>query len=954
MPARVHAILVVRPEGRTPAAAHLRRTLDALAAQTRPVDALTIVLCGPDEQLRELAARSGAEGVITAAHGTGFAAATALATPRLSGDAVWLLAQDTAPAPDALARLAGALELAASVAFVAPKLVAWDDRGEIVSLGVGMTRRGSAIELAAGELDQGQHDAAEDVLGADVRGILVRRDAWRDLGGLDTALAGADEGLDLGVRARLAGGRVTVVPAAVVAVAGDGVAGLPGAKKASRRHYAARRAQLHRRLVYAPAAAVPLHWLSLLPLAVWRTVTHLAGKQPGRVWPEWAATLVTLVRGGAVVRSRRRLRASRRSGWARIAPLRVTREQLRVRLDGDGADPDAPIRSDLRFFTGGGAWTVLAALAVSVAAFPKLLAWSSLGGGGLLPLSSTLGELWAHAAYGQRAIGLDDVGAADPFAAVVAAIGSLSPVDPSRALVVLWLLALPLAVLGGWFAATRVTERSGLRIVAAVVWALAPTFLDALVSGRPAAVLAHLVLPWVLYAGATAHRSWAAAGTASLLLAVLLACAPSLAPAALVIWTFMILATALLRHGRDVPKTVWLVVPTLVLFAPLVWDRVRDGRLLSLVADPGLVQGGGVTADAAGRLMLAAGFPSPDLGGWASWPPGIPTWWVPLVAAPLAALALLSLLTPRWTAGVAALILALTGLATAFAAVSVAVSIRDLEAVPVWAGPALSLVWAAALAGAVTTLDAGIPERTRALRPALAAVLALPLAVAAVPALTAQARDVAAVTDGPTSTLPAYVAAEGRGDARLGTLVLTPQGDGVLARVVWGASETLDGQSTERATRTAPDAGDRDLAALTADLVATTDPDAVGELGRRGIAFILLAGSPDGDASAAAARGLGAAIALDQRSDLDPVGDTGRGTLWRVTADVQEREDAAPAVQRYAALIALVQLAVLGICLLLAVPTAASRRTARRLPRVVGLRRPRVVRRPQPVREEAS
>ena len=46
MPARVHAILVVRPDGRTPAAHHLRRTLAGLADQTRRVDALTIVVCG--------------------------------------------------------------------------------------------------------------------------------------------------------------------------------------------------------------------------------------------------------------------------------------------------------------------------------------------------------------------------------------------------------------------------------------------------------------------------------------------------------------------------------------------------------------------------------------------------------------------------------------------------------------------------------------------------------------------------------------------------------------------------------------------------------------------------------------------------------------------------------------------------------------------------------------------
>ena len=98
MPARVHALLVVRPDGRPSAAFHLRRTLAALNEQRRPVDALTIVICGEDAAVRELAASSGAESVITASAGTSFAAATTLGTHRLDGDAVWLLAQDTAPA----------------------------------------------------------------------------------------------------------------------------------------------------------------------------------------------------------------------------------------------------------------------------------------------------------------------------------------------------------------------------------------------------------------------------------------------------------------------------------------------------------------------------------------------------------------------------------------------------------------------------------------------------------------------------------------------------------------------------------------------------------------------------------------------------------------------------------------------------------------------------------------
>ncbi|MFK4836175.1 glycosyltransferase family 2 protein, partial [Microbacterium sp. ZW T2_14] len=208
---------MVRPDGRTPAAFHLRRSLAALAEQTRQVDVLTIIVCGGDDRLFEIADAAGAASVVKAPASTGFAAATALAPLQASdgeggqeadsgSGALWLLAQDTAPEPDALARLAGALELSPSVAFVAPKLVRWDDRSEIVSLGVSMTRFGRTVGLADDELDQGQHDAQEDVLGADVRGILVRSDAWSRLGGLDRGLAGADEGLDLGVRARLAGG----------------------------------------------------------------------------------------------------------------------------------------------------------------------------------------------------------------------------------------------------------------------------------------------------------------------------------------------------------------------------------------------------------------------------------------------------------------------------------------------------------------------------------------------------------------------------------------------------------------------------------------------------------------------------------------------------------------------------------------------------------------------------
>ncbi|MFT4211454.1 MAG: glycosyltransferase [Microbacterium sp.] len=953
MPSRVHALLVVRADGRTPTAAHLERTLAAIAAQSRPVDTLTLVLCDPDRATTQLAAASSAEGVITAGAGTGYADALRLAAPRLSGELVWLLAQDTAPEPDALARLSGALELSPLIAVAAPKLVSADDRAQIVSLGVTMTRLGRSVGLADGELDQGQHDLDADVLGTDVRGVLVRAAVFSQLDGLDPALGGADEGLDLGVRAHLAGHRVSVVPGALVAVSGDGVAALPDpTTRRRRRHraYASRLAQLHRRLAYAPAPAVPLHWLSLLALAVWRAAAALVAKQPARVLPEWGASIVVFWRWGAIARSRRVLRRAQTVGWSQLSTLRITRAQLRQRLDADGdvESAERPVREELRFFTGGGAWIVLAAIVVSLGAFPALVAWPVLGGGALAPLTSTLSQLWAQAAFGTGSLGLDAVGAADPFSAVIAVVGSLWPAQPSRGMVLLWLAAVPLAVLGGWFAATRVTSRSLLRNTAAVLWAASPTFWAALIDGRPAAVIAHLLLPWLFYAGSVAHRSWAAAGAASLLLAGVLACAPSLGPALIALWALAVVLTVVVRAGSGAGHLVWLVVPSIAVFAPLVWAQLHAGTPWGLLADPGVSVASSSTADAAGRLALAAGFPTDAYGGWAQvltdwsaqWQLPLPAWTAALLVAPVVAVALLALLTPRWMVAALLLFVSLLGLGTAFLAVGVQVAhAADLTPVALWPGAGLSLAWLGLVAAATAALDAGLMPRHRRLRVLGAAVLMICVAVAVLPAATATVRGQSALTNGPDSTLPAYVAAQGRNDPSVGTLVITPLADGsVAARVVWGASETIGGQSTLVSTATRISGSDTDLAQLVADLVTPTSQDAVDRLAASGISFVVVSPASADETDQARTVRLDAQTALDEREDLDGVGDTPKGDLWRVSLDVTPRAGLSASLANIGVLATVVQLVVVVVALLLSVPTAATRRQARRTSRIVGPR----------------
>ncbi|MGP6171499.1 glycosyltransferase [Microbacterium sp. A204] len=930
MPTRVHAIIVARPGPSS--RAQLLRTLDALTLQTRPPEAVTLVVCGDGTAARksEEVGRV-VESIIEARGSTSFAEGVQIGLARVpQGSAVWVLAHDTAPHPQALAQLAGALERSPSAAIAAPKLVDVDNDRELVSLGVTMTALGRSVELAAGELDQGQHDGRDDALGADIRGVLIRSEV-RDRLIPDPALDGADEGLDLGVRARLGGGRVVLAPGARVSVSPDGPAALP--QRAAQRAFVTRVAQLHRRLSYAPAAAVPLHWLTFLPLALWRTIIHLIGKRPAAVFPEWGAALTAMFRFGAVARSRRSIRAFRSTRWSSIAPLRITRGELHRRLD-DGHGSEGGAVSELNFFSGGGAWAVLGALIVSIAAFTSLLAWPTLGGGALLPLRDTVSALWQDAAWGQRGIGIDVTGPADPFAGVIAVIGTLWAGAPSLAMVLLWLLALPLAVLGGWFAATRITDRGGLRIFGGVAWALAPTFLTALNEGRPSAVLVHLLLPWLFHSAVVAHRSWGAAGAASVILAATLACAPSLAPAFAVLWVLaiIIVLTRVWFHGAV--RLLWMLAPTAALFVPLVIWQVQNGSIWAVFADPGLVWAGPqVTPDGVGRLLLASGFPTGDLAGWTEVLDPTVAMWAPVLIAPVALLALAAAVAPRWGAGVTLLAVTMTGLATAFVAVGVSVSFAHGTPVEIWPGTGLSLAWAGLVGGALVTLDTAITMPR--LRVIAVTIAGLCLAICAVPALTALHTDRSALTNGPQSTLPAYVAAEARGDQPVSTLVLTPLNDGALAvDVVWGPSATLGAQTTMLSTATEPQGVD--LSALSVDLLSARTFDAPAELAQYGIAYVLL-DQVDGDESdAARAFRVEAVTALDQRAGFVKVGETDKGVLWRLDAEPAERKGLTLAEAGTASTITAIQLIVLFAALLLAVPTRASRRAARAQSRIVG------------------
>jgi hypothetical protein len=56
-----------------------------------------------------------------------------------------------------------------------------------------------------------------------------------------------------------------------------------------------------------------------------------------------------------------------------------------------------------------------------------------------------------------------------------------------------------------------------------------------------------------------------------------IACAPSLAPAFAIVFVVGVILTATVLRGRGLARVIWLVVPTIVVFAPLVWTRLSAG-----------------------------------------------------------------------------------------------------------------------------------------------------------------------------------------------------------------------------------------------------------------------------------------------------------------------------------------------------------------------------------------
>jgi GT2 family glycosyltransferase len=559
----------------------LPEVLAALAAQTRAPQRILGVDTGSADGSKALLTEAlGPERVLDQPPTTGYGAAVAAAlahadaeprppTPRrrqTDGEApppepvewVWLLHDDSAPEPDALAQLIEAAELMWSAGVLGPKVRDWDDPRLLVEVGVTIDHAGRReTGLERREFDQGQHDDVKEVLAVGSAGTLVRRSVWDELGGYDTRLPLFRDDVDFGWRANAAGHRVVVVPAARIRHARAATLGRRAVDAAhgtphgiDRRHSLA--VLLSNLPLLAALAAAP----RLLLGAAFRTLGFLLTRQVAEARAELAAVAWNFARIPDLVRARARRRGRRTVPWSAVRPLFAGRtarlrgyfEQLGdwatggagdAPLTGDETDeglpPPPPRRRGHVLTARPGLTLTLGLILVMLAAARSLLGGGRLWGGALLPAPDGASDLArTYAASWRSAVGAGSAAGAPPAVAVLAGLSTLLFGKAWLALDVLLLGCVPLAGISAYVTSARLTRSVPLRVWAAVTYALLPVATGAVATGHLDAAVALVAAPPLLAAG---HRlladdprytGWRRAFGTGLGLAVATAFAPQL------------------------------------------------------------------------------------------------------------------------------------------------------------------------------------------------------------------------------------------------------------------------------------------------------------------------------------------------------------------------------------------------------------------------------------------
>lgn len=842
---------------------------------------------------------------------TKFASAIDQAVQHLSAEGfLWILHDDSAPDSRALEHLVREVELSPSLAIVGPKQVDWDNPKIIKQLGLTLTRGGKLFSRVRGEFDQGQHDHSEDVMAVGTAGALVNLEVYKSIGGFDSKAPVYAADVDFSIRARLQGSRVAVAPNAKVS---HKMLSMQGARPfrwlGTNPSTALRQAELHLALSYANPALFILRWLFLLPAAVVNSLL-LAIRSKSYVIPaELAASLLVFLNLGNVLSSRAKIQQTTSIRISTLAGLRATAQEVRndskrakdeevskrlLASHALGETEQLQVAPNSGLVASGAIWWALGLLAINLPWVPTNIAVS---GPGVLPLSNNWLEIFGQAGATSHSIGLGFVGAADPWVWALTLMSAPLFFLPTFAITLFMFLAIPIAFVGAFKLSELVSTRNIVRIVASASYALWPALTGSLSQAKFSQVLAIALLPWLLYSlGRVARIGFKDStrfprthvGIAAILLAMIAASSPILG---LVLFV-MVIVTALIRPTKLLPLLSSTAL-AIAWFLPLVLERALSGNLLSLLLDPGISVSDSLEAN--WKLpFFGFGFDSLSLGL--------------LITVPVLVFALVAILSPKLRETLPLWAIALLALVTSWVIVGTQFDLGNGSSIGIDVSALLALFGLALVLLLAHVADASLVLRITS----LTAVALLGI----LPAAFQLATNPPAVTYSDGRIVPSIIQADVSAGSYWRTLQLESSSEGgLVASVFTGEGVKLNqissGYKISNSTNPEVNPDYQELGQLVANLASANGAEILPTLEKFGIGYILV--NP-------VDRNL--QLALDSTRELESIGVTDFGQLWKVTSVPAGTKDSAFDF----GLIKLGQIAVLVLFAWFAIPVQRKKR----------------------------
>ncbi len=900
MKTNVHAVVLSHDQPES-----IQRVLDQLAKQTVAPASVLIV----DTSRQSTVSTQGFE-LIKLHPKTNFAKAIDAAVDKMPQSGyLWILHDDSAPDSDALEKLLHEVELSPSLAIVGPKQVDWDNPKIIKQLGITLTKSGKLFSRVRGAFDQGQHDGAEDVLAVGTAGSLVNLAVYRALDGFDASAPALASDVDFSIRARLQGSRVAVAPAARVA---HRMLSMQGARPRSwlkgSPAAAVRRAEIHLALSYCNPLVFFLGWLFLLPTSVLNSAILIFRQKSSKVSAELLSALGAFFGIASIVSSRAKIRRTTSGKLSTLSALRATRyevkqESQRARDEevssqllsaharGDNGEVQNSVNAGI--ISSGAIWWSLVLVGLNLAWLPTNVA---VTGTGVIPLSSNWLEIFSQAGSTSHNIGLSFSGASDPWVWALAVLSAPVFFQPNIAIVLLLFFATPIAFLGVFKLAGLVSSKNLVRFMAAGSYALWPALTNSLQETRFAQVVAISFLPWLLYSiariaqiGDSSPTQFGRShtGIAAILLALISASSPVLG----VVLIVAMLVLGVMRPGR-LGALLMATVLTVAWFLPILVERILGANWLTVLLDPGVTVTGTLVPD---WTLVLFGF------GLDSWSLGL------FITIPVLGLALVALLAPNLKVSIPLWSLALVTLGLAWVMLGVEFDLGNQAVIGVDVSALLGLCGLA-----FVLLVAHLANSSKQMRVVATASVAV---FGLVPGAFALATNPPAVTYSDARIVPSIIQADVAGGTSWRTLHLESLPEtGLVAQVFSGdgvhLEELATGYTIFRSSERFLGADYQELGTLVANLASANGAEIFSSLEKFGIGYVLV--SPENRE---------VQLALDSTTELESIGDTDFGQLWKVTGITSQQSPQVVDLSPFK----LGQLAVLAFFLLLAIPSRSNR-----------------------------